>query len=154
MTSVWSDETWAEFCQGKTKATLPLHSSRKGEALKVKRWAQKARATSRPKAKPKRTVLTVPRRHSRKSADIRPKSKKSLIEILEKEHFHFESALRIAMLVPQLYSDCCRANVLEQIHVVNYKTSGCHSRAPEIYVCMNVCMFVVCGRLSVGFRSD
>ena len=75
--SIWSEATWAEFCQGNRKATLPLHSSRKGEALKVKSWVQKRPATKVPKAKPKkRNVLTVARRHSIKSGGRRPKSQR------------------------------------------------------------------------------
>eukprot|EP00438_Fugacium_kawagutii_P027022 Skav232520 [mRNA] locus=scaffold1096:926666:934699:- [translate_table: standard] len=74
---MWADEAWAQFCQGREKAILPMHRGRLKEAAKVQAW----NAKSQPKKlgapnKKKRTVHTVARKRSIRSQGCKDTKKK------------------------------------------------------------------------------
>ena len=69
-TNIWTDLAWAGWCgPSSQKADLPLHVSRKEQAKRLKDWTvAKKPAADRPQGKVKRTVHTVKRKRSLRSA--------------------------------------------------------------------------------------
>eukprot|EP00439_Symbiodinium_sp_Y106_P058484 s676_g8.t1 len=60
--SVWTEDTWKQWCDGREKADLPLQRDRSEEVKKVSDWVSKKPA-GRNGLKRKRTVFTVERSH-------------------------------------------------------------------------------------------
>ena len=58
--SVWTEDTWKQWCDGREKADLPLQRDRSEEVKKVSDWVSKKPA-GRNGLKRKRTVFTVER---------------------------------------------------------------------------------------------
>ena len=76
--NVWTEKTWKQWCLeqgGRAKAAVPLHRSRQKERQQVREWKTTSgkKHTRVQKKHVKRTVHTVPRMHSVRSAGVKSK---------------------------------------------------------------------------------